>query len=127
MAQRASRSTLSFLTLYLRWWLIGLLSATATAGYLCRVNLSVAGALLMEEFHLSQVEMGRVFSAFLLGYALCQVPAAVSWPIGSARAAWSRSPPGGGWWPPWHRPPSASGRGLRARPALWRCSWPPGS
>ena len=64
----APRLTLS------RWWLVGLLSATATAGYLCRVNLSVAGALLMEEFHLSQVEMGRVFSAFLLGYALCQVP-----------------------------------------------------
>ena len=64
----APRLTLS------RWWIVGLLSATATAGYLCRVNLSVAGALLMEEFHLSQVEMGRVFSAFLLGYALCQLP-----------------------------------------------------
>jgi ACS family glucarate transporter-like MFS transporter len=29
----------------------------------------------MEEYHLTQVDMGRVFSAFLLGYALCQVPA----------------------------------------------------
>jgi MFS transporter, ACS family, glucarate transporter len=51
-----------------------MLCATATAGYICRVNVSTAGALLMEEFHLSQVEMGRVFSAFLFGYALCQVP-----------------------------------------------------
>jgi ACS family glucarate transporter-like MFS transporter len=57
------------------WLLVGLLCATATASYLCRVNVSVAGALLMGEFRLSQIEMGRVFSAFLLGYALFQVPA----------------------------------------------------
>lgn len=57
------------------WPFVGLLWVTATAGYLCRVNISTAGALLMEEFHLSQVTMGPVFSAFLLGYALCQVPA----------------------------------------------------
>jgi ACS family glucarate transporter-like MFS transporter len=52
-----------------------LLCATATASYICRVNVSTAGPLLMEEFGLSQVAMGRVFSAFLLGYALFQVPA----------------------------------------------------
>jgi ACS family glucarate transporter-like MFS transporter len=57
------------------WWLVGLLFATAAASYLCRVNVSVAGALMMKEFGLSQVVMGRVFSAFLLGYALFQVPA----------------------------------------------------
>ncbi len=57
------------------WLLVALLSATATASYLCRVNVSVAGDLLMREFGLSQVQMGRVFSAFLLGYALFQVPA----------------------------------------------------
>lgn len=56
------------------WLLVGLLCATATASYLCRVNVSVAGALLMQEFALSQIAMGRVFSAFLLGYALFQVP-----------------------------------------------------
>jgi len=57
------------------WPVVGLLLVTATASYLCRVNISTAGALLMEEFALSQVAMGRVFSAFLLGYALCQIPA----------------------------------------------------
>lgn len=57
-----------------RWSLVTLLAATATAGYICRVNVSTAGALIMREFGLSQVEMGRVFSAFLLGYALCQIP-----------------------------------------------------
>jgi MFS transporter, ACS family, glucarate transporter len=57
------------------WRMVILLSATATASYICRVNVSTAGPLLMNEFGLSQVSMGRVFSAFLLGYALFQVPA----------------------------------------------------
>jgi ACS family glucarate transporter-like MFS transporter len=56
------------------WLLVGLLSWTATASYLCRVNVSVAGAQIMNEFGLSQIQMGRVFSAFLLGYALFQIP-----------------------------------------------------
>ena len=51
-----------------------MLCATATAGYICRVNVSTAAPLLMEEFGLSQIEMGRIFSAFLLGYALFQIP-----------------------------------------------------
>jgi ACS family glucarate transporter-like MFS transporter len=56
------------------WRLVALLSATATASYLCRVNVSVTGVMMMRELGLSQEAMGRVFSAFLLGYALCQVP-----------------------------------------------------
>ncbi len=56
------------------WQLVALLSATATAGYICRVNVSTAGALMMDEFNLSQVDMGRLFSSFLLGYALFQIP-----------------------------------------------------
>jgi MFS transporter, ACS family, glucarate transporter len=54
-----------------------LLFATATAGYICRVNISTAAPLLMKEYGLSQAAMGRVFSAFLLGYALFQVPSGV--------------------------------------------------
>ncbi len=42
-----------------------------------RVNVSVAGALMMKELHLGPILMGRVFSAFLLGYAVCQVPAGI--------------------------------------------------
>ncbi len=56
------------------WSLVALLAATATVSYLARVNLSVTGALLMRDFGFSQAQMGRVFSAFLLGYALFQVP-----------------------------------------------------
>ncbi|MFI5182211.1 MAG: MFS transporter [Thermoanaerobaculia bacterium] len=58
-----------------RWSLVSLLVATATASYLCRVNVSVAGVLMMRELSLDPILMGRIFSAFLLGYALCQVPA----------------------------------------------------
>ncbi len=56
------------------WRLVALLSVTATASYLCRVNVSVTSVMMMRELGLSQEAMGRVFSAFLLGYALCQVP-----------------------------------------------------
>ena len=37
-----------------RWGLVLLLAATATAAYLCRVNISVAGALVMQEYGLTQ-------------------------------------------------------------------------
>lgn len=57
------------------WPIVAMLCATATAGYICRVNVSTAGPLLMKEFGLSQIAMGRIFSAFLLGYAFMQVPA----------------------------------------------------
>ena len=56
------------------WPIVAMLCATATAGYICRVNVSTAAPLLMKEFGLSQVAMGRIFSAFLLGYALFQIP-----------------------------------------------------
>jgi MFS transporter, ACS family, glucarate transporter len=61
----------------IRWNIVILLSATATTSYMCRVNVSTAGVMLMDEFNLSQVEMGRIFSAFLFGYALCQIPGGI--------------------------------------------------
>jgi ACS family glucarate transporter-like MFS transporter len=57
------------------WLLVALLSLTAAASYLCRVNISVTGALMMRDLGFSQIEMGRVFSALILGYALFQIPA----------------------------------------------------
>lgn len=42
--------------------------------YLARVNLSVAGHAVQVDMHFSTVSMAWVFSAFLLGYALMQVP-----------------------------------------------------
>jgi MFS transporter, ACS family, glucarate transporter len=59
----------------IRWWLIGWLFVLSAVGYLDRVNLSIAGSSLTAEYHISDVRLGWVFSAFLLGYALFQTPA----------------------------------------------------
>lgn len=49
-----------------------LLSALA---YLDRTNISIAGPQISHEFGLTNVRLGWVFSAFLIGYAIAQVPA----------------------------------------------------
>jgi len=54
--------------------LVFLLALAASVGYICRVDITVAAPSLMAELNLSQLEMGKVFSAFLLGYTLFQVP-----------------------------------------------------
>jgi MFS transporter, ACS family, glucarate transporter len=64
------------------WGPVVLLFFTAVASYLCRVNISVVGALMMRDLGFSQIDMGRLFSAFVLGYAMFQVPA------GSAADRW---------------------------------------
>jgi ACS family glucarate transporter-like MFS transporter len=53
------------------FWMF-LLSALA---YLDRTNISIAGPQISHEFGLGNVRLGWVFSAFLIGYALAQVPA----------------------------------------------------
>lgn len=55
--------------------IISLLFLTTTASYMSRVNVSTAGPLIMQEFGLTQIQMGYIFSAFLFGYALFQIPA----------------------------------------------------
>ena len=42
--------------------------------YLDRVNISVAARQMMPALGLTDMEMGRIFSAFVVGYALCQIP-----------------------------------------------------
>jgi len=46
----------------------------AAISYLDRTNISIAGVLLMPEFHLSNQELGYIISAFLAGYGLFQIP-----------------------------------------------------
>ena len=57
-----------------RWILVFWLFVLSAISYLDRVNISIAGSSLADEYHLSQVRLGWVFSAFLLGYALFQTP-----------------------------------------------------
>jgi len=59
---------------YTRWILIGWVCALSAISYLNRVNISIAGGFIQRDFHLSQIQLGWVFSAFVLGYALFQAP-----------------------------------------------------
>ncbi len=58
----------------IRWVLIGWLFAISAIAYLDRVNISIAGHSIQQEFHLDNIQLGWVFSAFVLGYALFQAP-----------------------------------------------------
>jgi ACS family glucarate transporter-like MFS transporter len=57
-----------------RWLLIGWIFLIAAITYLDRVNVSISGRFIEQEFHLTHIQLGWVFSAFILGYALFQAP-----------------------------------------------------
>jgi ACS family glucarate transporter-like MFS transporter len=57
-----------------RWVLIGWMFVISATAYLDRVNISVAGQFIQKELNLNSTELGWVFSAFVLGYALFQAP-----------------------------------------------------
>lgn len=44
----------------------------AAVTYLDRVNISISGRFIEGEFHLSHIQLGWVFSAFVPGYAIFQ-------------------------------------------------------
>jgi ACS family glucarate transporter-like MFS transporter len=55
-----------------RWFLIFWLFILSAVSYLDRVNISIAGGSIAEAYHLNDVQLGKVFSAMLVGYALFQ-------------------------------------------------------
>jgi ACS family glucarate transporter-like MFS transporter len=57
-----------------RWAIMGWLTLVQMLTYLDRLNLSIAGKFIQDEFWISDQTMGWILSAFLLGYALCQIP-----------------------------------------------------
>ncbi len=57
-----------------RWFILLLLFLISVVTYLDRVNISVAERQMMPALGLTDVQMGQVFSAFVLGYAVCQIP-----------------------------------------------------
>src|SRR3954470_9888287 len=57
-----------------RWALIGWMFAISAIAYLDRVNISIAGRSIQQEFRLDNIQLGWVFSAFVAGYALFQAP-----------------------------------------------------
>lgn len=58
-----------------RWTMIGLLVCLTLVSYVMRSNIAVAAAFIKPAFGLTDIQMGRVFSSFLIGYSLFQVPA----------------------------------------------------
>ena len=57
-----------------RWYLIGWMLVISAVSYLDRVNISIAGKSMETEFGLTDIQLGWVFSSFVLGYALFQAP-----------------------------------------------------
>jgi len=62
---------------YVRWFLIFWLFILSAVAFLDRVNISIAGASIASAYHLTNVQLGTVFSALLWGYALKRL--AVVW------------------------------------------------
>lgn len=55
-----------------RWVLIVWIFIISSVAYLDRVNISIASHYIVKEYHLSNIQLGYIFSAFVLGYALFQ-------------------------------------------------------
>jgi ACS family glucarate transporter-like MFS transporter len=62
-------------TSHVRWFLVFWLFVLSAVSYLDRVNISIAGGSIAEAYHLSDVQLGKVFSSMLAGYALFQTVA----------------------------------------------------
>lgn len=60
-----------------RYQMIGLLFFGSVINYVDRVNISVAAPVIMKETGWSKDLFGWVFSAFLIGYALLQLPGGI--------------------------------------------------
>jgi len=63
---------ISATTSHVRWFLVFWLFILSAVSYLDRVNISIAGGAIAESYHLSDIQLGKVFSAMLVGYALFQ-------------------------------------------------------
>jgi MFS transporter, ACS family, glucarate transporter len=59
-------------TTHVRWFLVFWLFVLSAVSYLDRVNISIAGGAIVDAYHLTDVQLGKVFSAMLAGYALFQ-------------------------------------------------------
>jgi len=57
-----------------RWLIVALTFCVGMVMFVDRVNIAIAAKHIMPEFGFSDVQMGWIFSAYVLGYALFQVP-----------------------------------------------------
>jgi len=66
IATRESKAT------HMRWFLVLWIFVLSAIAFLDRVNISIAGPSIAAAYHLSNVQLGSIFAAFLWGYALFQ-------------------------------------------------------
>jgi ACS family glucarate transporter-like MFS transporter len=59
-------------TTRVRWFLVFWLFVLSAVSYLDRVNISIAGGSIVDAYHLTDVQLGKVFSSMVAGYALFQ-------------------------------------------------------
>jgi len=74
MSYAATTGTNSLAGSRVRWFLVFWLFILSAVSYLDRVNISIAAGPMAASYHFSDVQLGAVFSAFVLGYALFQTP-----------------------------------------------------
>src|ERR1700753_3358696 len=58
-----------------RYLLIMLIFVVSAVVYIDRSNISIAGSYLATDYHISKIQLGWVFSAFMVGYAAFLIPA----------------------------------------------------
>ena len=57
-----------------RWWMLGMVFIGTIVNYLDRSNMSVVAPLISQEYEVSPIAMGFMFSAFSWAYALATLP-----------------------------------------------------
>lgn len=57
---------------HVRWLVIAIIFLVSAVSYLDRTNISIAAQPIRAEFGISQIQLGTILTAFMLGYALTQ-------------------------------------------------------
>src|SRR4030095_11184678 len=57
-----------------RWLIVALIFFMGVLMFIDRVNIAIAAKYIMPEYGLTDIQMGWIFSAFVFGYAILQIP-----------------------------------------------------
>jgi len=75
LAMRSSRRIPKLKSIRLRYILAFWLFILSAVAYMDRTNISIAGLAISQEYGLGNQRLGWIFSSFLIGYAVFQLPA----------------------------------------------------
>jgi ACS family glucarate transporter-like MFS transporter len=73
----ASRAKITNRPTSVRWLILAMICAFGLVSYVERMNISISAELIMPDLSLDKTEMGQIFTAFLIGYAIFQVPGGI--------------------------------------------------